>query len=206
MSDLVLVPQNQDVVFTMFFNTYQREGSMKRWAAISTIFGVFVIGLLMVLPAGQAADMSKAKAAEYVLATAKAARTVYVKGVIADAKKAGVKLSEDWVKDDHSIMLPAQFIKELGAKITDFELSLIGTDPLYASNAAKSPKEKEMLAELAGGSKKVVTGEDGSKTIGMSADFAIAQVCADCHNKHPKTTKKDWKKGDFMGAIVVRMN
>ena len=95
------------------------------------MFGVFVIGLLMVLPAGQAADMSKAKAAEYILATAKAARTVYVKGVIADAKKAGVKLSEDWVKDDHSIMLPAQFIKELGAKITDFELSLIGTDPLY---------------------------------------------------------------------------
>ena len=178
---------------------------MKRWATISTMFGVFVIGLLMVLPAGQAADMSKAKAAEYILATAKAARTVYVKGVIADAKKAGVKLSEDWVKDDHSIMLPAQFIKELGAKITDFELSLIGTDPLYASNAAKSPKEKEMLSELAGRKKKVVTGEDGGRTIGMSADFAIAQVCADCHNKHPKTTKKDWKKGDFMGAIVVGM-
>ena len=39
----------------------------------------------------------------------------------------------------------------------------------------------------------------------MSADFAIAQVCADCHNKHPKTTKKDWENGDFMGAIVVRM-
>lgn len=178
---------------------------MKRWATISTMFGAFVIGLLMVLPAGQAADMTKAKAAEYILATAKAARTVYVKGVIADAKKAGVKLSEDWVKDDHAIMLPAQFIKELGAKITDFELSLIGTDPLYASNAAKSPKEKEMLAELAGGKKKVVTGEDGGKTIGMSADFVIAQVCADCHNKHPKTTKKDWKMGDLMGAIVVRM-
>ena len=177
---------------------------MRRWAAISTMFGVFVIGLLMVLPAGQAADITKGKAAEYVLATAKAARTVYVKKVIADAKKAGVKLNEDWMKDDHAIMLPAQFVKELGAGIDDFELSLIGTDPLYASNAAKSPKEKEMLAALAGG-KKVVTGEDGGMTIGMSADHAIVQGCADCHNKHPKTTKKDWKKGDFMGAIVVRM-
>ena len=178
---------------------------MRRLTAIATMFGVFVIGLLMVLPAGQAADISKAKAAEYILATAKAARTVYVKGVIADAKKAGVKLNENWVKDDHSIMLPAQFIKELGSKIKDFELALVGTDPLYASNAAKSPKEKEMLAELAGGKKKVVTAEDGGKTVGMSADFAIVQGCADCHNKHPKTTKKDWKKGDFMGAIVVRM-
>jgi len=64
-----------------------------------------------------------------------------------------------------------------------------------------------MLAELAKKNKpgSMITGEDGGKTIGMSADFAKIQLCADCHNKHPKTTKKDWKKGDFMGAIVVRM-
>ena len=178
---------------------------MRKGATILTMFGMLMIGLLMVLPAGQAADMAASKAAEYILATAKAARTVYVKGVIADAKKAGVKLDENWVKEDHAIMLPAQFIKELGKEIRDFELALVGTDPLYASNAAKSPKEKEMLAELAGGKKKIITGEDGGKTIGMSADFAIVQGCADCHNNHAKTTKKDWKKGDFMGAIVVRM-
>jgi hypothetical protein len=194
------------VVFTMFFNTYQKEGSMRSWAAISTMFGVFAIGLLMVLPAGQAADMTKGKAAEMVLAVAKAARTVYV-SAMKDAKKGGVKPNEDWVKDDHGIMLPAQFVKEMGKEISAFELGLLGTDPLYASNAAKTPKEKEMLAELAKKNKpgSMITGEDGGKTIGMSADFAKIQLCADCHNKHPKTTKKDWKKGDFMGAIVVRM-
>jgi hypothetical protein len=169
------------------------------------MFGVLMIGLMMVLPAGQAADITKGKAAEMVLATVKAARTVFVKGVLADAKKGGVKPNEDWVKDDHGIMLPAQFVKEIGKEIRAFELGLLGTDPLYASNAAKSPKEKEMLAALASGKAKVITGEDGGKTIGMSADFAIVQGCADCHNKHPKTTKKDWKKGDFMGAIVVRI-
>ncbi len=178
---------------------------MRRWATISTMFGVCALGLLLVLPAGQAADISKGKAAEYVLAAVKAARTVYVKGVIGDAKKGGVKPNEAWVKDDHGIMLPAQFVKEIGKEVRDFEIALVGTDPLYPSNAAKSPKEKEMLAELAGGKKKVITAEDGGKTIGMSADFAIVEGCASCHNKHPKTTKKDWKKGDFMGAIVVRM-
>ena len=177
---------------------------MRRGATIFTMFGGLMLGLLMVLPSGQAADITKAKAAEYILATVKAARTVFVKGVVADAKKGGIKPKEDWVKDDHGIMLPAQFVKEIGKEIRAFELGLLGTDPLYASNAAKSPKEKEMLAALAGG-KKFIAGEDGGKTIGMSADFAIVQGCADCHNKHPKTTKKDWKKGDFMGAIVVRM-
>ena len=178
---------------------------MRRGVTILAMLGVMTLGVLMVLPAGQAAEMTTAKAAEYVLATVKAARTVFVKGVLADAKKGGIKPNEDWVKDDHGVMLPAQFVKEIGKELRDFEVGLIGTDPLYASNAAKTPKEKEMLKELAGGKKKVVTAEDGGKTIGMSADYAIVEACASCHNEHPKTTKKDWKKGDFMGAIVVRM-
>lgn len=167
---------------------------MRRLTMIGTMFGVFLIGLLLVLPTGHAEDMTKDKAIEMVLATVKAARTVYAKGVLADAKKGGVKAKEDWVKDKHGIMLPAQFVKEIGKEIRGFELGLLGTDPLYASNAAKSPKEKEMLASLAGGAAKMLTGNDGRKTIGMSADFAIVQSCADCHNMHPKTTKKDWKK------------
>ena len=178
---------------------------MRRWAAFSMMSVVFVIGLALIVPVGQAADAAKEMAAKYILATAKAARTVYVKGIVEDAKKGGMKLSEDWVKDDHSMMLPAQFVKELGKEIKDFDLSLVGTDPLYASNAAKSAKEKEMLAELAKGKEKVLVTDDGGVTVGMSADYAIVDACADCHNKHPKTTKKDWKKGDFMGAIVVRL-
>lgn len=178
---------------------------MRRWAAFATMFVVFMIGLALIVPVGQAADAAKELAAKYILATAKAARTVYVKGVLADAGKGGLKPNEDWVKDDHGMMLPAQFVKELGKELKEFDLSLVGTDPLYASNAAKSDKEKEMLAELAKGKEKVIVVQDGATTIGMSADYAIVDSCADCHNKHPKTTKKDWKKGDFMGAIVVRL-
>ena len=177
---------------------------MRKGTKVLTAFGVAVLGLLLIMPAGYAGDISKGKALEMVLSAVKAARTVYVKGVLADAKKGGLKGNEDWVKDEHGIMLPAQFVKEIGKEIRSFELGLIGTDPLYASNAAKSDAEKKLLAELAGG-KKVASIEDGGKTIAMSADFAIVQGCADCHNEHPKTTKKDWKKGDFMGAIVARM-
>ena len=178
---------------------------MKRWLGIFTAVAVVVSGMMVSLPVGQAADDAKALMAKYVLATAKAARTVYVKGIIQKAKKGGVKPNENWVKEDHAIMLPAQFVKAVGAEIKDFELSLVGTAPLYASNAPKTDKEKEALATLAKGKQKVVTFADGGQYKGMSADFAIVQGCADCHNKHPKTTKKDWKKGDFMGAIVVRM-
>ncbi len=164
---------------------------------------VFTAGL--VVSSGQAADMTKEAAIKMVLATAKAARTVYVKGIIGKAKKSGVKPSEKWVKEDHAIMLPAQFVKAVGAEIKDFQLTLVGTHPLYKANAAKTDAEKSALVELAKGKKKMITFQDGKMTKGMSADFAIVQGCADCHNTHAKTTKKDWKKGDFMGAIIVRM-
>ena len=178
---------------------------MRRWAAFSTMSVVMIVGFALVVPVGQAADAAKELAAKYILATAKAARTVYVKGIVADVSKGGLKPNEDWVKDDHGVMLPAQFVKEVGKELKEFDLSLVGTDPLYASNAAKSAKEKEMLAELAKGKEKLIVAEDGGTTVGMSADYAIVDSCADCHNNHPKTTKKDWKKGDFMGAIIVRL-
>ena len=166
---------------------------------------VLIVGLGLVLPLGQAADMSKDMAIKYILETAKAARTVYVKEVIKAAKKGGVKPNENWAKKDHAIMLPAQFVKAVGAKIEGFELSLIRTYPFYKSNASQTEKEKEILGKLATGNQKMLTFQDGNQFKGMSADFSIVPGCADCHNKHPNTTKTDWKKGDFMGAIIVRM-
>lgn len=178
---------------------------MSRSKGIFTSLFVVLVALALALPLSQAADISKDLAVKYILATAKAARTVFVKDIIASAKKGGVKPAEDWQKSDHAIMLPAQFVKSLGENIDDFELGLVGTHPLYPSNKAKTKAEEEALKKLASGKAKVVTFEDGGQFKGMSADFAIVQGCADCHNKHPKTTKKDWKKGDFMGAVVVRL-
>jgi hypothetical protein len=153
----------------------------------------------------QAEGMSKDLAARYILATAKAFRTTYVKQVISNAKKGGVKPSEDWKNSSHAIMLPAQLVKEAGARINDFELSLVGLDPIYKSNLPKTDKEKEQLKRLKNEpGLKVVTFKDGDNFVGLSADFAIVQGCASCHNKHPSSPKKDYKVGEFMGAIVVR--
>jgi ribosomal protein L14 len=39
-----------------------------------------------------------------------------------------------------------------------------------------------------------------------TGDLAIANTCVACHNTHPTSPKRDFKKGDVMGAIVVRFN
>ena len=166
-----------------------------------------VLMLCLAAPLVFAGSISQDSAAKYILATAKAFRTVYVKQVIAEAKKAGVKPNENWTKEGHSIMLPAQFVKAAGAQLKEFELGLIGLTPIYKSNLPKTKAEANALKQmLKDPSKKVLTFADGSQFKGISADFAIVQGCADCHNAHPMSPKRDFKKGDLMGAIVVRFN
>lgn len=175
--------------------------------------GLLAGGLALLLAAGTAgslgfaADISQEAAAKYILATVKAFRTVYAKQIIEQAKKAGVKPSENWTKDDHAIMLPAQLVKAAGAEIKDFELGLIGLTPIYKSNLPKTQAETDALKKMvADPNQKVLTFADGNQFKGLAADFAITQSCADCHNQHPDSPKKDFKQGDLMGAIVVRFN
>ena len=177
---------------------------MKRWTLILTVFIALMVGMAMSLPVGQA-ESGQETTAIYVLETVKAMRTVYAAAVIEKAKQDGVMPKEHWAKEDHAIMLPAQFVKAVGREVRNFEVGLLGIHPLYKSNKPQTGREKEMLDLLAKGNKKVVTFSDGKQFKGMSADFAILQGCVDCHNTHAKTTKKDWKIGDFMGAIIFRM-
>ncbi len=166
--------------------------------------GATAVIVAVAAPMVMAADVSQETMAKYILATAKAFRTVYAKSIVEQAKKAGVKPNENWSKDDHAIMLPAQFLKAAGGELKDFELGLIGLQPLYKENAPKTPAEAEALKKLKAG--QVVTFADGNQFKGMAADVAITKSCADCHNAHPSSAKKDWKEGDMLGAIVVRFN
>ena len=145
--------------------------------------------------------------ARYILATAKAFRTVYAKQIVAQAARSDVKPDENWTRDDHAIMLPAQFLKAAGRELDDFELSLIGLTPIYKENLPKTKAEEDALKKLvANPATGVLTFEDGKQFKGLAADLAIADSCVHCHNAHPSSPKKDFKKGDVMGAIVVRFN
>lgn len=149
---------------------------------------------------------SEEQAVKAILETVRAFRTVYSKGVIEQVGKAGVTPKEHWMTEDHAVMLNAQFVKAVGAEIKDFELGLVGVAPLYPANLPKTKAEAEALKKLESDPEmKVLTFADGNQFKGLAADYAIVQGCADCHNTHPKGTKKNFKQGDLMGAIVVRI-
>jgi hypothetical protein len=169
---------------------------------------MFIVGL-----SGAAASHVHAEeapyemAARYVLETVRAFRTAYVLTVIEHVKEAGIQPKEEWIKNSHAIPLPAQFVKAGGADIDSFELGLISLTPIVSSNTPQTPAEAEALKKLESNrQQRIITFIDGKQFKGMAADIAIVQSCADCHNAHPTSPWRNFKKGDLMGAIVVRMN
>jgi len=174
-------------------------------AGIKTSVALLIM-LVIAVPIVRAADAQEV-AAQAVLETIKAVRTVYSKQIIEQVKKAGVKPSEKWQSDDHAVMLNAQFVKAIGAEIKGFELGLVGLQPIYKSNTPKTPAETDALKKLAANpGQPILTFADGNQVKGLAADFAVTKGCADCHNAHPDSPKKDWKQGDLMGAVIVRFN
>lgn len=167
---------------------------------------VLLLSVSLVVPSGFASDTPQEVVARYILATVKAFRTVYAKDIVDAAARAGVKPMENWKENKHGIMLPIQFVKAAGAEIKDFELGLIALTPIYKSNLPKTQGETDALKKItANPSQEFITFVDGNQFKGVTADLAIAQSCVDCHNNHPSSPKKDFKKGDPMGAIILKL-
>lgn len=146
-------------------------------------------------------------AARAVLETVKAFRTAYVINVVEHLREGDVRAKEEWGKDPHGIPLPAQFIKLATAEITSFDVSLISLKPIYKANLPRTQAEADALSRLmAEKDREVLTFMDGTQFKAMALDRAIVQSCVTCHNTHPLSPWREFKLGDALGAIVVRMN
>jgi len=180
---------------------------MKRTVGVQASILTLLMASSLAVSLVIAADTSQERAVKYILATVQAFRTVYSKAIVEHVQKGGVRPSENWHKDDHAIMLNAQFVKAAGAELKDFELGLIGLTPIYKFNLPKTQAEADALKKMmASPDFKMLTFADGNQYKGLTADHAIVQACVDCHNSHPSSPRKDFKQGDLMGAIVVRIN
>ena len=144
--------------------------------------------------------------ARYLLEIIKAFRATYVLKVVQHIEGGAVSANEEWAKDAHHIPLPAQFVKEAAALVAGFEIDLIGLTPLNPANHPKTKAEADALLQLMKSREKpIVSFVDGNYFKAISADLSLVQSCADCHNQHPRATRRDFKKWDVMGGVVVRL-
>jgi hypothetical protein len=141
-------------------------------------------------------------------------RTVYTKMVVNRLmiEDKVIKASEHF-KDDKALPLPAQMFRlgaELAAeKSNKFSYSLQSLWPINKQNAPRTEIEKTGLAYVAKNKGKNYYGEEtlgGKKYFtAVYADTAVAEACVSCHNSHKDTPKNDFKLGDVMGAVVIRI-
>jgi hypothetical protein len=123
-----------------------------------------------------------------------------------------IKASEHF-KDDKALPLPAQMFRfgseMVAEKKAGFSYSLLSMWPINKQNAAKTAAEKEGLEMVAKDASKAYYKEE---TLGkvkyftaVYADRAVSPACVSCHNEHKDTPKKDFKLGQTMGGVVIRI-
>lgn len=140
-------------------------------------------------------------------------RTVYTRLIVnrLQNEEKVIKASEHW-KDDKALVLPAQMFRYgsemVAEKKANFSYSLLSMWPVNKQNAPKTAVEKEGLQAISDkgapfykeemlGGKKYFTA--------IYPDKAIAKACVTCHNDHKDTPRRDFKMGDVMGGVVVRI-
>jgi len=146
-------------------------------------------------------------------------RTVYTKTIVNRLVKQEkvIKASEHF-EDDKALALPAQMFR-FGAEMVaerasgnpevNFSYSLQSLWPVNRQNAPKTDAEKAGLRFVADNvGKNYYTTETlgGQKYFtAIYPDIGVAPVCVACHNAHPDSPKKDFKLGDVMGGVVIRI-
>jgi hypothetical protein len=146
-------------------------------------------------------------------------RTVYTKKIVNRlVKKDRVIKATEHFEDDKALALPAQMFRfgselvmkrEAKMKGVKFSYSLQSLWPINKQNAPKTAAEKEGLKYVADhkGKNFYTTEKRGNTTYftAVYADTGIAPVCVACHNAHPDSPKHDFKLGDVMGGVVIRI-
>ncbi|MDT8385660.1 MAG: DUF3365 domain-containing protein [Gammaproteobacteria bacterium] len=146
-------------------------------------------------------------------------RTVYTQKIVNRlVKKEKVIKASEHFEDDKALALPAQMFRfgsELAMKRSEampdvnFSYSLQSLWPVNKQNEPKTQAEKDGLKYVAENKgKNYYTTETlgGTKYFtAVYADTAVAPVCVSCHNDHPDTPKFDFKIGDVMGGVVIRI-
>lgn len=141
-------------------------------------------------------------------------RTVYTRLIVnrLQNEEKVIKASEHW-KDDKALVLPAQMFRfgaemvaEKGAK---FSYALLSEWPVNKQNAPKTTVEKEGLKAISANPAQPYYKEEtlgGKKYFtAVYPDRAIAKACISCHNDHKDSPRTDFKMGDVMGGVVLRL-
>jgi hypothetical protein len=141
-------------------------------------------------------------------------REVYARHILqrlqADEKL--LKVSENW-HEDRALPVPEQVLR-MGSEAVqqngaEFHYILRSLWPINPRNAPETPTEKaglQAVLEHPGTNYYAQESLGGRRYFtAVYPDRATVPSCVECHNTHPGGSKKDFRLGDVMGGMVVRV-
>jgi hypothetical protein len=162
-------------------------------------------------PAGNITPQQLTDSLHTVLSTDRAVYTKLIVNRLQNEEKI-IKATEHW-KEEKTLVLPAQMFRAGAEMVRDkgatFSYSLLSTWPINKQNAPKTDAEKTGLDYIVANKGKNYYTEEtlgGKKYFtAVYPDPAVAPACVTCHNDHKDSPKKDFKLGDTMGGVVIRV-
>ena len=192
---------------------------LKTITVSSVTIMLLVSGSLQAEEAGMEKTITPRTMADALHMVLEADRTVYTKHVVNRlANEDKVITASEHFEDDQALPLPAQMFR-FGAETStemmkkgdgvQFAYSLQSLWSINKQNAPKTDAEKtglQYVVDNPGKSYYVIEELGGKKYFtAVYADSAVSQACITCHNEHKDSPKTDFKLGDTMGGVVIRI-
>jgi hypothetical protein len=186
---------------------------LRRSATLAVVIGT-VAASAACSKGGSNSGITPQSMADALHAVMESDRIVYTKNVVnrLQNEQNVIKASEHW-QDDKALPLPAQMFR-MGAEMVSkknvgFTYALLSEWPVNKQNAPKTDVEKQGLKFIVENPDKNFYGEEelaGQKYFtAVYADKGVAEACIKCHNGHKDSPRTDFKMGDVMGGVVIRI-
>ncbi|MEZ4399330.1 MAG: DUF3365 domain-containing protein [Kofleriaceae bacterium] len=135
------------------------------------------------------------------------ARASWTADIVGAGKPVGLRFAEDWRESAvEAGPLPALFLRETAGYLEKhadgLSLFLGSAYPINAANRFAGSQVAHADALKATGQPQYFYEPSVGRQTAMFADVAVADACVTCHNEHPQSPKRDWQRGDMMGATT----
>src|SRR5687767_1461627 len=187
-------------------------------AGLLSLLTVLAVGCREVAPGPATERAGAAAGAEQAIADAvytvlSADREAYTQEVVhrLQNEEHVIKASEHW-KEEKLLPLPAQMFR-MGAdrvrkKNAGLSYALLSQWPINKQNSPRTEAEKQGLQAISSGAPRFQREETlgGARYFtAIYPDKAVSAACIDCHNAHAESPRTDFKLGEVMGGIVIRV-
>ena len=176
------------------------------------------LSLTVAASAGIAADgIPRRQVADMLYELAFANRKVYTRDIVQRlSNKEAVVTASEHFKDEKGLPLPAQMFRFAAEELLDesgetgdFWLALRALTPINEAMGPITPVEEQGLQQVKANPKEPFYAEENffgqQSFVAIYADVASVEACVSCHNSHPKSPRNDFKLGDVMGGVIIRL-